>query len=196
MNRLDKILSIHSNGIKPAVGKVLISEPFQSDFYFKRSVVLLAEHTEEGSFGLIMNKPLDLPFKDVVKGFPDFDGRVFIGGPVKVNNVYFLHSLGHIIEGSLKIIPGLFWGGDADQIREMILKKQIKPSEIMFFVGYSGWSSQQLETELNRNAWLVSSTNADIIKNVECGNLWSHMLTRLGGKYVHWKNYPIDPLSN
>ena len=73
MTDIGKYLKIKSNNIAPSRGKLLISEPFLNDYFFKRSVVLLAEHNEEGSFGVIMNKPINTKFNEVIKDFPDSD---------------------------------------------------------------------------------------------------------------------------
>ena len=78
------------------------------DYYFGRSVVLLAEHNEEGSFGIVLNKPLDGSFNEIVKDFPDFDGKLFVGGPVETESLFFIHTVGYAIEGSLEIGKGLY----------------------------------------------------------------------------------------
>ena len=83
------IFKIDPGNIKPMQGRVLISEPFLNDYYFKRSVVLLVEHDDEGSFGLIINKPLKLKLSDVSKEFSNFEADVYLGGPVKTENIYF-----------------------------------------------------------------------------------------------------------
>merc|ERR1712065_46093 len=91
---------------------ILISEPFLLDYYFKRSVVLLCDHSDEGSFGVIMNKPLSVKLNEVVKDFPDFAAPIYLGGPVQNDSLFFLHTIGDKIEGSVEVINGLFWGGD------------------------------------------------------------------------------------
>src|SRR5210317_573671 len=134
MTDLSNILKIKSNNLNPVKGQVLISEPFLLDFYFKRSVVLLAEHNEEGSFGLILNKPVDILLSEIVDGFPEFDAPVYLGGPVKSDSLYFIHTLGDKIENSLKILDGLYWGGDIEHIKELILLGKIDINQIKFFV--------------------------------------------------------------
>ncbi|MBN2237590.1 MAG: YqgE/AlgH family protein, partial [Bacteroidales bacterium] len=89
--------------IQPSVGSILISEPSLKDFYFERSVVLLADHNEEGSFGLILNKPVNLKFNEIVKDFPYYNGNVFLGGPVSTKNLFYIHTKGDLIENSQKI---------------------------------------------------------------------------------------------
>ena len=153
MSDVEKFIKVSANNLKPARGRLLLSEPFMGDYYFGRSVVLLAEHNEEGSFGIVLNKPITDPFNEIVKDFPDFDGQLFVGGPVETESLFFIHTLGDAIEGSLEIGSGLYWGGDIEIVKEMILLNAITPDDIRFSVGYSGWSPNQLNDELKRNSW-------------------------------------------
>jgi putative transcriptional regulator len=196
MKDIHKILNIKSNNIQPARGKILISEPLMGDFYFKRSVVLLAEHNDEGSFGLIMNKPLSARFNEIVRDFPDFETNLFLGGPVQSNNLFFMHTLGNIIEDSHEILKGLYWGGEIEQIKEMIKLGQIQPADIRFYIGYSGWASEQLDGELKRNSWLVSYLRASTLLKAKPDDLWNISLGALGSEYSHWTNFPSDPSLN
>jgi len=196
MSGVDKFVKVNTNNLRPAKGRILLSEPLMGDFYFGRSVVLLAEHNEEGSFGIVLNKPIDKKFNDVVKDFPDFDGRLFIGGPVETDSLFYIHTVGDIIEGSLEIGAGLYWGGDIEIIKEMMLLKKISASEIRFSVGYSGWSPDQLKDELKRNSWLVSKdVNKDILK-INPVNMWQQLLEPMGEQYRHWPKFPSDPNLN
>lgn len=196
MTDLNKIIKIKTNDIKPAGGKILISEPLLSDNYFKRAVVLLAEHNEEGSFGIIMNKPIENKFNEIVDDFPEFPGQLYLGGPVSNSSLFFIHTLGDLIENSLEIMDGLYWGGDIEMIRELLLLKQISETQIRFCVGYSGWSSHQLEDELKRNSWLVSRLPAETLMNTHPENLWELALNNLGNEYSYWSNFPVDPEMN
>ncbi len=196
MRKLGDILSIKTNNIEPGKGKILISEPFLGDYYFKRSVVLLADHNEEGSFGLILNKPLDIKLGEVVTDFPEFDTLIYLGGPVESDNLFFIHTLGDQIEGSLEILDGLYWGGKLEVVKEMMLLKKINPSDIRFYIGYSGWSPKQLDEELARNAWVVSRTNSNEILKTKPKLLWEKSLEKLGGDYLYWPKFPVDPMQN
>jgi len=193
MADINKIIKIKTNDQKPARGKILISEPLLGDNYFKRSVVLLAEHNEDGSFGIIMNKPIDNKFNDIVTDFPDFDGQLFLGGPVSNSNLFFIHTLGDLVENSMKIMDGLYWGGDIESVRELMLMKQVDTSQIRFCVGYSGWGSLQLEEELERNSWLISGMKADTLMNTDPDRLWELALRKLDDEYSYWENFPTDP---
>ncbi len=196
MRKLEDILSIKTNNIEPGKGKILISEPFLGDYYFKRSVVLLADHNDEGSFGLILNKPLEMKLSEVVTDFPEFDTHIYLGGPVESDNIFFIHTQGEQIEGSLEILKGIYWGGKLEVVKEMMLLKKISPSEIRFYIGYSGWSPKQLEEELKRNAWVVSRTSSNDILETNPNVLWEKSLKKLGGDYLHWPKFPVDPMHN
>ncbi|MCD4746356.1 MAG: YqgE/AlgH family protein [Bacteroidales bacterium] len=196
MTDLSNLLKIKTNNIQPAKGKILISEPFLLDYYFKRSVVLLAEHNDEGSFGLIINKPIKVKFNEIIKDFPDFNSKIFLGGPVKNDSLFFIHTLGDEIENSMEILDGLYWGGDIEIVKELIILNRINQDQIRFFVGYSGWVSKQLENELQKNSWLVSNIKADEVMQFETDKLWSNSIKNLGDDYTFWTNFPSDPALN
>ena len=133
---------------------------------------------------------------DVVKDFPEFNSKVYLGGPVQNDSLFFIHTLGDKVENSLEIIPGIYWGGDIERIRELIELSLIKPSQIRFFIGYSGWSPNQLDEELERNSWVVSNVTADDLLRTTPSMLWSRSLRRLGVEYAHWIKFPDDPTDN
>jgi putative transcriptional regulator len=196
MEDIHDILRIRTNDIAPAKGRILISEPFLYDYFFKRSVILLADHNDEGSFGVILNKPVSAAFNEVVRDFPAFDARIFLGGPVQADSLFFLHTLGEQIEGSLQVIEGIYWGGDIENIRELISMNLITPDEIRFFIGYSGWAPKQLNDELKRNSWLVSEIDADKLLTTKPSIMWSQYLQHMGSEYSFWTNFPDDPTDN
>jgi len=193
MTDINKIIKIKTNDLKPSRGKILISEPLLADNYFKRSVVLLAEHNDEGSFGIIMNKPIDNKFNDIVSDFPDFGGQLFLGGPRSISRLFFIHTLGMQVENSMEIMDGLYWGGDIESIRELMILKKVDLNQIRFCVGYSGWGSKQLEEELAKNSWLVSGLPTDTLMNTDPDKLWEIALKKLGNEYSYWENFPTDP---
>ena len=196
MRNIEDILTIKTNNVKPTPGKILISEPFLLDYYFKRSVVILCDHSDEGSFGVIMNKPLSVKLNEVVKDFPDFAAPIYLGGPVQNDSLFFLHTIGDKIEGSVEVINGLFWGGDLEQIKELISLNMISPEQIRFYIGYSGWTSNQLDEELERNSWVVSIESSDYLLNTDSNLMWAKSLQKLGGSYAFWPNFPNDPGQN
>jgi putative transcriptional regulator len=186
---------METQNIKPEQGTLLISEPFLNDFYFGRSVVLLAEHNKEGSFGLILNKPVDVRVNEAIKDFPS-TSRLFIGGPVKTDNLFVLHTLGDKIEESTKVMDGIYWGGNIDIIKQMLIEKKIKDDEIRFFVGYAGWVEKQLMRELKEQAWVMAKSDAYNLMHLDPEQMWKTFLRTLGKEYLEWLNYPIDPILN
>ena len=185
-----------STNILPEKGNILISEPSLQDFYFARSVVLLAEHNEEGSFGVILNKQVDIKFNEIVKDFPHYDGKVFLGGPVSTNNLFFIHTKGDLIENSQDLGEGLFWGGNIEDVKILLDSKLLDSKSIRFFVGYSGWSANQLDEELKTDSWLVSKVNHNKLISYKVENMWANVLKDLGGDYALWANFPLDPSFN
>jgi putative transcriptional regulator len=174
-------------------GRILISEPFLSDNYFRRSVVYLTEHTEEGSLGFVLNKPLDLHVTDVIRDFPEGDFNVSIGGPVSTNTVHYLHTLGDQIPESVPVKDGIYWGGDFNVLKDMLIRHTIQKNQLRFFLGYAGWSANQLEDELRENAWLVGEIPARHIMEGAGQEFWGNTLSRYDNKYKAWANFPEDP---
>lgn len=185
-----------TNRLKPLPGRLLISEPFLHDDYFRRAVVLIAEHNEKGTVGFILNKPLDITVTEAIPDFPEYDKFSFFGGPVQRDQLYFIHTLGEKIEGSFPIGGGLFWLGDFDRVKILIAKKEISASEIRFFIGYAGWEPGQLEKELKEKAWFVSKADHEIIFNVDAAAMWTEAVKKMGNAFAPMANFPEDPSMN
>ena len=125
--------------LKPTKGKLLIAEPsLTGDVSFNRSVVLLAEHSNEGSVGFILNKPLEYQINDLVTEI-EIPFQVYNGGPVEQDNLYFIHKVPHLIDNSVEISDGIYWGGDFEELKSMMESGTVSEHQIMFLVGYSGW---------------------------------------------------------
>jgi len=181
--------------IEPKQGIILISEPSLKDFYFRQSVVLLAEHNEDGTFGVIVNKPIDLLLDEVVTGFSGFEYPVYLGGPVKTDSLFFIHTLPDI-ENSLRIMDGLFWGGDVEVIRDLMENRSLSEQQIRFFLGYSGWHPNQLDREIGEKSWVLSHASASELITSEPEDLWANYLKNMGNDYAIWANFPADPALN
>lgn len=182
---------------QPKKGKLLIAEPtLTGDVSFNRSVVLLAEHNDEGSVGFILNKPLQYDISDLISEIK-VSFKVFNGGPVEQDNLYFIHKVPHLIEGSIEISDGIYWGGDFDKAIEYINKKIITEKDIRFFLGYSGWASLQLDQELSSKSWVVvkNKYESNIIQK-PANTFWKEKMVELGGDYLIWSNAPENPSLN
>ncbi|MBY5950222.1 YqgE/AlgH family protein [Algoriphagus sp. NF] len=181
----------------PQAGDLLISEPFLQDENFSRSVVLLCEHNEEGSFGLVLNKPSILRLNEIVDGMDFLDAEVYVGGPVEQNTLHFVYVGEKKIEGSIKIGEQLWWGGDFQELVEALRLGLIQVETIRFFLGYSGWAPDQLQEELSENVWIIcqSEINPDTLANTP-EELWRSLLKNMGGEFKVIANYPPDPRLN
>ena len=96
----------------------------------------------------------------------------------------------------MPIVKGLYWGGDINQVKEMILLNQIDNSNLKFYIGYSGWMPKQLDMELKRDSWVVSTINSDQVMNSDPDHLWKDTLLNLGGDYKMWTKFPTEPTMN
>lgn len=174
-------------------GRILISEPFLSDSYFRRSVVYLTEHNEDGSLGFVLNKPLEISISEIVEDFPSSEFSISVGGPVSNNTVHYIHTLGSRIPDSVLVEDGIYWGGDFDILKELISAREVKPHELRFFLGYAGWSANQLEGEMQENAWLVGKISPRMVMQGVDSEFWTRTLERYNNKYRAWANFPEDP---
>jgi putative transcriptional regulator len=181
----------------PKPGDLLISEPFLQDENFVRSVVLLCEHSEEGSFGLVVNKPSILKLGELVEELNFLDKDVFVGGPVEQNTLHFIYFGEKVLEGSISLGNNLWWGGDFDKLQEKLKLGQFNSESFRFFLGYSGWGSGQLKEELEESTWIICTQNLEI-ENFEYTpeELWKNLLKNMGGEYKVIANYPLDPRLN
>lgn len=181
----------------PSTGKLLISEPFLSDPNFKRSVVLLADHGAEGTLGFILNQPSKLILKDLVPDLWEADYPVFIGGPVEVDTIHFVHRCYDKMGSGEEIAKGIYWGGNFETLKILVNSNSIQPHEVKFFLGYSGWSPLQLEEEIEQNTWIVSEKyHPDVVFAYNEEELWREVIINLGPKYAHISNFPSDPSLN
>lgn len=194
---LKTLFRIRSNTSHPKQGNLLLSEPTMNDFYFGRSVILLVDHNEtEGSFGIIMNKSLNVRLNEIVDFFQDFDAPVYLGGPVAEDQIFFMHTLGDLIPDTFKIMDGLYWGGDNDTLNTLLSTGIANKDNVRFFLGYSGWQAGQLKDELTRNSWIVSHTDSHTLLNTPPDNLWKEYVKRMGPTYKLWTQYPSNPENN
>ncbi len=183
------------NWLSPSAGRILISDPsLVGDPYFARSVVLLVEHNEEGSIGLVLNRPIDIGLDKVLEEPCSINAKLSFGGPVATDALFFIHSAGLAIPDSQKVCDGIFFGGDFATVGKMLLSGHLNPVDIRFFIGYSGWSPGQLEEELARKSWVVSEApSLARIFSSDTRMLWRNSMCALGPSHAIWANYLVDP---
>jgi putative transcriptional regulator len=177
-------------------GQLLIAAPTLVDPNFARSVILVAEHTEEGAMGLVLNRPAGTLVDEAV---PDLawlgepEENVWVGGPVAETAVIVLAEwddpslAGAIVDGDLGFV-----GADADQPEQ--LDGAIRRARV--FAGHAGWGPGQLEEELAEESWIVEPPRREEIFTDEPDGLWSAVLRRKGSRYALLSTMPPDPSLN
>jgi len=191
------LFKIETNHVDPAKGRILIAEPFLPGSYFNRAIILLVAHSDKGAVGFILNKQIEYPINEVLGDFPNFEAEVYIGGPVSTDTIYFIHSLGNLIPGSIHVKDNIYWGGDFEELKKKIKEGLVQPDQIRFFLGYSGWDEGQLEEELKENSWLVSEIEeANVMEKRTPESMWVQAVREMGGKYSLWEHFPENPSLN
>ncbi|MEO8733022.1 MAG: YqgE/AlgH family protein [Flavobacteriales bacterium] len=184
------------NPREPARGTLLVSGPYLPDPYFHRSVILLCTHDKEGSLGFVLNRPIDTGVDGLMEDMPPIDSTVGIGGPVQSGNLFFVHTLGERIEGSMEVMEGLYMNGDYEELRELLRREPTLAKQVRFFVGYSGWGEEQLAKEIKEKAWLVHPADLGSVMNGNAADLWADTLRAMGPAYAPLANFPEDPSLN
>lgn len=185
------------NNKEPKPGVFLLSEPFLDSDYFRRSVILLCEHNEEGSFGFVLNNFIEQKFD----GLPDpvlaTNSEISVGGPVEVSNLYFIHTFGNLVPESTELLDGIYLGGDYDTLKNLLQNHPNPEKHVRYFLGYSGWDKNQLDREIEEKSWIVCEPkNTSLIMDTKKKDLWETCLRLLGGKYKIFAQFPINPNNN
>ena len=195
MNKLPNIFKIKSK-ILPSPGKYLISEPLMNEGIFGRSVIIITEHSEQGSLGYVLNKPSGFVISQLLPQFKNFSSQVYIGGPVATNTVHFIYKSDKPISKSVQIDEHLYWGGDINELLERMTSNKLTENDVRFFVGYSGWGKKQLQNELQNGYWIVYSFPISHLFEEDVSHLWKRSVLQLERKYHFWLNVPTNPSLN
>ncbi|MFD0794415.1 YqgE/AlgH family protein [Mucilaginibacter litoreus] len=168
-----------------------------ADPTFKRSVILLTEYSEAGAMGFVLNHQTEYLLGDILPDVSYSEIPVYQGGPVAANTLHYIHRSPEKISDGIEIWDGIYWGGDFEQIKELITNYQINESEIKFFMGYSGWTPNQLDEELREDSWIVANKfEPDTVFSNNEQNLWKEVVISLGQRYAHIANFPENPMLN
>lgn len=184
------------NILPPLKGRLLIASPFLEDPYFSRTLIILCDHNDEGSFGFVLNRYIELDLPDLLENLPETAGRISLGGPVENNSLYYIHTLGDLIPESVHIGGNLYLGGDFRTISDGIGNRTIDSSKVRFFVGYSGWSEEQLEDEIKERSWYVRDLNDLPVMDTVRDDLWNEALKGMGKPFANLAHFPTDPKLN
>ena len=186
----------YKNELHPEKGRLLISEPHLPDSNFERTVILLCEHNDEGSFGFVLNKKSRVTLGEILEDQKELTIPVRIGGPVEQNTLHFLHRSDEL-EGCRPVAGGVLWGGDFTVLLDWLNNHLLKPDEVFFYLGYSGWSAGQLAEEIEHNSWIVyESKDLMAILQTPEDQMWTNILNEMGGRFRMFSKYPEDPRLN
>jgi putative transcriptional regulator len=169
-------------------GHLLIAAPSLYD-YFRRTVVLVLEHTPDGAMGVVLGRETETPVADAVPALADLPGGdefVYLGGPVAPQAVVALGEFGRPGEAGTRVV-GSLGTLDPDASNESLVRMRV-------FAGYAGWAPGQLDGELEQDAWIVQE--ADPADAFRSGDIWSEALERKGGRYKLMATMPADPSLN
>ena len=158
-------------------GNILYADPtLNIDLNFNRSVVLIAEKNKLGTVGFILNKKSPYSTLDLIPELNE-NFKIYVGGPVEKDNLYFIHNIPHLIPNSIKIKEKLHWGGNFETVIDLINKKK--------------------NEELKINSWIVSyELGLENIALKTSDLIWKNKLINLGGEYLIWSNSPENPQHN
>jgi putative transcriptional regulator len=182
--------------ITPSRGTLLIANPFLKDPNFSRTVIFLCEHSDEGSFGFILNKRFPRSLSELLPEANINDMPVYQGGPVQKETLHFLHQYPNLISGGQEVLSDIYWGGNFESLLINLRNNDLNKARIRFFIGYSGWSEGQLNDEMKEESWLTVKATRKLIFETEPEDIWKNSLKQLGGNYEMMINFPIDPQLN
>jgi putative transcriptional regulator len=175
-------------------GQLLVAGGGLFDPNFRQAVVLVAEHTEEGAMGIVLNRPTDVAVAAAMPSLSSIDGlddRLFFGGPVQPQTAIVLAEFEHP-EFADRLVTGSIGFPEGELSPEGL--RGVARARI--FAGYSGWGPGQLEGELVQSAWIVDpGSPADIFSEAP-ERLWGSVLQRKGGDYSMLALMPFDPSTN
>jgi putative transcriptional regulator len=174
-------------------GKLLVSSPALTDPNFRKTVVLIAHHDEDGAMGLVLSRPSAVAACEAVPsldGLPGAGGPVFVGGPVQPEAYMVLAEFADIADAAVPIFDGLgFMPADMEP-------GELSITRLRLFAGYSGWGIGQLEVELEESSWIVVDAEADDAFADDPDELWRTVLHRKGGPFELMVDMPYDPRLN
>lgn len=178
-------------------GSFLVASPEISSGIYFRAVILLCEHTASGSFGLIVNKPIDMELPgDLIdlksQANPKIQMRA--GGAVQPTQMMLLHSADTLAEQALPICEGVYLGGDMKFLQEAITDPN--GPELRLCFGYTGWNAGQLEREFLSGNWFLAPGKRKHVFETGPEKVWQTVLREMGGKYTTYSMIPEDLMLN
>ncbi len=177
-------------------GDLLIATISLVDPNFQHTVVLLCRHDDdEGTYGLVLNRPIQVPAQ-LREQMPFAINEVFFGGPVQTNTLQVLHTYGNEIEGSTEVLPGIWLGGDFEELQQGLESHCFDSENCRFYLGYSGWQCDQLQDEYEVDSWIKVRGNREFVMNTATERLWSEAVKLYGNGKPLYEHFPENPSFN
>jgi putative transcriptional regulator len=177
-------------------GTLLLSVPQMQDPNFMHSVVLICEHSSDGAYGLMVNRPANISVAELVPDHSQLETTSFpvhLGGPVGSDTLQFLHRVPHAIPGGHELAGGLYVGGEVEALSDYIAAGTGALENVRLFVGYSGWMGGQLDMELQTGSWVPLPPSLDIIFRPGAPETtWRHAMRSLGEGGAGLSSLPPD----
>lgn len=178
-------------------GTFLVASPEIDSGVFNRTVIVVCEHCSAGSFGLMINKRLDLTLPEGiidVKSLVNPKISICAGGPLQTNQMMLLHDYSKIPDQTLTLMEGVYLGGDLPFLQESAANEEGPTVRLCF--GYTGWSAGQLEREFLDGVWYLAPGSYKHIFETAAEKVWNSVLQEMGGKYASLSMIPEDLLLN
>jgi putative transcriptional regulator len=176
-------------------GQLLVAGPTLLDPNFARTVVLVVDHDDDGAMGLVLNRPSPIPADQAIPELSDAlapDETLWVGGPVQSTSVVVLADFAGTALEAMRLHGELglvLPGSDLDEVGTEVRRARA-------FLGYAGWGPGQLDSELDRDDWIVADFDEQDAFTEEPDRLWSQVLARKGGRYALLATMPVDPSVN
>ena len=176
-------------------GQLLIASPTLLDPNFQRTVVLIAEHTDEGAMGVVLNRPSDTSVAEAAPQIGPLVGDeepVFVGGPVSPEGIIVLAEFDDPEDAAMVVVEDVgFASANADFEALADGTRRARA-----YAGHAGWGPGQLEAEIEEEAWILEPPRREELFYEDVERLWNAVLERKGGRYVLLGRMPLDPSMN
>ena len=180
-------------------GSLLIANPVLPDPNFSRTVILLCDHDEQGSFGLVINRSTQLKAPELflnINILKSYNEKIYLGGPVSQSMVFFLCRSPSAAGKLDEVCSGVYLGSNLETLESLYASLENPEQDIRFYLGYSGWSGGQLAEEMEQNSWLVQKANEQFIFLDSESLIWPQAVNSLGEKYQYLTKAPVNPQWN
>ena len=182
-----------------AKGSLLIANPVLPDPNFSRTVILLCNHNEQGSFGLVINRSTQLKAPDLFSDIDilrSYNAKIYMGGPVSQSMVFYLYRSSRNVIDLDEICSGVYLGSNLETLESLYLDIENPEENVRFYLGYSGWSGGQLDGEMEQNSWLIQNANEQFVFLDSEELIWLKTVNSLGEKYQYLTKAPVNPQWN